>query len=117
MNRLKKHAHTLAFLSKTQPKTAHSIIKTADKDLIKCLCECAHNILKGNVHLSSIQKTKLKRHKQRLRALENKQTKIKKKRTILQSGGFLPAILAPLIGTIIAPLASSLLNALGNSQK
>lgn len=109
---MKKHANTLSFLSKARPRMVQSIIKTADKELIHCLCECAHNILKGNVPLSSDQKSKLKRHKRILRTLEDKQVSLNKKRSKLQTGGFLPALLAPLIGTVIAPLASGLLTAL-----
>lgn len=104
--RVRKHADMLKVLAKAKPATCKAIMKTADKDLVHCLCECAHNILKGNVRLSSAQKAKLSRYKQDLRSISNKTTSQKRKQQVLQKGGFLPALLAPLLAPVIAPLAS-----------
>lgn len=89
-----------------------SMIKAADGDLVRCLCECALNILKGNVRLTPPQKSKLTRHKHSLRQLASGKLKIGKKKKILQKGGFLSALLAPLIpvvggllGSIVGKLA------------
>ena len=86
-----------------------AIIKEADDDLVHCICECTHNILKGNVPLTKAQKTKLRPYKQDMRAVANKTTGQKRKRQILQKGGFLPALLAPLLAPIIAPLVSKVI--------
>ena len=107
--RVRRHADTLAFLSKAKPSTCKAIIKGADKDLVNCFCECAHNILKGTVDLTKAQKTKLTRHKQGLRDIAKKSTTRKKKKEILQKGGFLPALLAPLLAPVIAPLAGKVI--------
>ncbi len=104
--RVRKHADTLSLLAKAKPSMCKAILKGADKDLVHCLCECAHNVLKGNVRLTSAQKTKLARYKQGLRAIAKKTTSQKKKKNILQKGGFLPALLAPLLAPVIAPLAA-----------
>ena len=108
-SRVRKHADMLKVLAKTKPATCKAIMQNADKDLVDCLCECAHNILKGNVPLSKPQKTKLTRHKQDLRAIAKKTTRQKEKKDILQKGGFLPALLAPLLAPVIAPLAGKLI--------
>ena len=104
--RVRKHADLLKVLAKAKPATCKAILKTADKSLIHCLCECAHNVLKGNVTLSKAQKARLTRYKQDLRAIAKKTTSQKRKQKVLQKGGFLPALLAPLLAPLIAPLAS-----------
>jgi len=110
--RVRRHADTLAFLSRAKPSTCKAIINAADKDLVHCLCECAHNLLKGTVQLTKAQKTKLSRHKQGLRDVSKKTTSLKRKQQILQKGGFLPALLAPLLAPVIAPLAGKVIKKL-----
>lgn len=102
--RVRRHADVLKVMAKAKPAMSKAIMKGATPDLIGCLCECAHNVLKGNVPLTKAQKTKLSRYKQDLRAVAKKQTSQKRKCTILQRGGFLPALLAPLLAPAIAPL-------------
>jgi len=52
------------------------------------------------------QKAKLKRNKNNLRKLSSKKLSLKKKRTILQKGGFLSAILTPALALLGGLLAS-----------
>ena len=104
-SRVKRQAHILKALSKAHPHVCHAILRGADKDLLKCLSECAYNILRGNVKLSAAQKTRLTKYKQKLRKVADKKTSLKQKQRIAQTGGFLPALLAPLLTSIIAPLA------------
>ncbi len=107
--RVRRHADTLAFLSKAKPSTCQAIIKGASKDLMHCLCECAHNILQGTVPLTKAQKCRLGRHKEGLRDIAKKTTSLKRKQEILQKGGFLPALLGPLLAPVIAPLAGKVI--------
>ena len=97
--RLRKHANMLRALHNASPKLKKVIIKEADKDLITALCDCANNVLKGNVPLSDKQKKCLRRHKRSLRILTQQNTLARKKR-ILQSGGFLGSLLTPLLGIL-----------------
>lgn len=103
--RVRKHADVLQVLAKAKPTLCKTIIQGADQNLMRCLCECTHNILKGNVPLSPPQKAKLTRYKKELRAVAKKTTSQKRKKQALQKGGFLPALMAPLL----APLATKLL--------
>lgn len=103
--RVKRQAPILQALAKAHPHVCQAILKGADKDLLQCLSECAYNILKGNVHLTPSQKTKLTKYKQQLRQVSNKRTALKTKQKTLQKGGFLPALLAPLLSSVIVPLA------------
>lgn len=105
-SRVRRHADVLKVMAKAKPQLCKAIIKGAAPDLIHCMCECAQNVLKGNVPLTSAQKTRLARFKQDLRTVAKKTTSQKKKKQILQKGGFLPALLGPLLAPVIAPLAS-----------
>ena len=98
--RLGKHAETIKLLASSKPNLTKAIIKEGDKDLIFCLAEIALNILRGNVPLTPHHKTKLCKHKTALRTLVKTKTSLKRKRQILQSGGFLGAVLGPLLGTL-----------------
>lgn len=99
MKQLRKHAQMLTALSSAKPNLQKAIIAGADKPLIDTLCDCANNILKGNVSLSTSQKSRLRRHKQSLRTLTQRNN-LKRKKKILQSGGFLGSLLAPLLGVL-----------------
>lgn len=94
--RLKKNVAMLKLLAKAKPLMSKAIIGAADHELILCLCECAQNILKGNVPLSKCHLKRLQRHRKDVRALVKKHTSKLKKKKILQKGGFLPALLAPI---------------------
>jgi hypothetical protein len=98
--RVRKHLAVLQFLAKSaKPNQAKAVLKCADRDLVGCLCECIQNVAMGNVAIDKGRKKKLAKHKQCLRQILDKGTKLKKKRKLLvQSGGFLPLLLAPIIG-------------------
>ena len=104
-SRVRRQAPILQVLAKAHPHVCQAILKGADKDLLQCLSECAYNILQGNVHLTPSQKASLTKYKQKIRQVANKRTALKQKQKIVQTGGFLPAILAPLLTSVIAPLA------------
>ena len=76
------------------------MVGTSSPEVIRTLCECALNVLKGNVPLTAHQKTKLRKHKKRLRTLVNKKVSLKKKRSVLQTGGFLGVLLKPVLSVL-----------------
>ena len=63
---LKKNEHVLRILPEGDPKTTKYIIYGADRPLIHCFIDCAHNILKGNIPLGLKEKKKLAKYKQKL---------------------------------------------------
>ena len=91
-------------MSRMSDKARRIVIRNCDVELINCFCECCKNILKGNVPLKSNQLTKLRRDKNNVRALALKKTSLRKKRKILQKGGFLGAILAPVLSVLTSLL-------------
>ena len=86
----------------------HALLKRADPRLVKNICECALNVLCGNISLSETQKKKLRKHANALRhlAAPGKSLKTKKKFIVQRGGGLLLPLLAPIIGNLIASLLS-----------
>lgn len=97
-SRLRRNLEHLRHLKNAKKQKRASLLKSAQKDLILCICDCANNILRGNVQLRSKDKKALKRHKRALRALAERRKGIETKRKLLvQKGGFLPFLLAPIL--------------------
>ena len=108
--RMKKQAVCLQMLIKTKnTKLRKAILEHADPELIRALCECAHNILCGNVKMTPREKTRLRKYQTKLRLIARKNVSVKQKRRNLQhTGGFLPALLAPLAASVVIPLLREL---------
>ena len=104
--KLRKYARHLQCMNVAPPAMVKTLVKDADSGLVNCICEVALNILKGNVAITPEQKRKLSRHKRDLRNVSVKRLDLKSKKRILQKGGFLPALLAPIariVGIFILP--------------
>ena len=107
-SRVKRQAPLLLALAKAHPHVCKAILRGANQDLLQCLSECALNILKGNVTLKPSEKARLTKYRQKLRKVADKKVSLKQKHKIVQTGGFAPALLAPLLAPLIAPLANML---------
>lgn len=111
MKRLKSNVHELHVLRKARPVARRAILKTASDDLIKTLIECVLNTLNGNHPIRASVKNKLLPYKKYLRKIANGGISLKKKRKlIIQKGGFLipllTSILSGVIGSLISPSSS-----------
>jgi hypothetical protein len=100
--RLEKYARHLKALRRASHKNRKSLLRQHIKDaeFVKCLCECSKNILHGHVALTTSQKKALNKRKQALRQLASKKISMSKRRQIIQSGGFLGALLGPIISVL-----------------
>lgn len=104
-NRLKQNITYIDVLAKAKRAQRKALLETADPSLILCLCECISNVLNGNVPLKPNELNKLKRYQAILRKLSTQNIPTKQRKELLvQKGGFIPALLTPILG-----LASSLL--------
>ena len=103
MDRLKRNASTIKLLCGTNPSLRKAVVEKSKDDLIRCLCDISFNILKGTAPISQQHKKRLAKHKSSLRKLIDRKLPLKKKRKIIQSGGFLSALISAAI-----PLLSSL---------
>ena len=111
----KKVAAILSAICHADKRQRVAILKSSDHNIIRCIFECALNILKGNIPINTNQVTKLKKYKNSIRELvkeKNKKTKknkinwFKKKKVIVKNGAgsFLPLLLSPLIEIILSQL-------------
>ena len=111
-SKLRKYVGHLQALSGSSPRMCKAIVKTADPGLVKCLCECALNVIKGTVPITQHQKRRLARRKTDLRNLVKSKTSAKTKKRILQKGGILPLI--PLIAKAALPIITGAVGGLLN---
>ena len=105
---MKQHAHTLHALSKARGAVQKKILKVAKAGVVRAICQCASNTLKGNIPLSRMHKSRLARHKSLLRKLASKVLSLKKKKKLLLQGGtgLLPLLLGPILSTLAGTLFS-----------
>ncbi len=96
----------LKVISTASPKLRKAILQNLPTDTIRCICDCAHNVLRGNVKLSPKQKKALLKHKKALRDLASKRGSLaNKKRVLVQKGGLVSAVLGPLLAVAASLLA------------
>ncbi len=80
-------------------KVRNTIIQTTEDPVITCICECVANLLYGCVPVNTKEKKELANHALIMRKLVKRNIRVADKRKILkQSGGFLPALLGPILG-------------------
>lgn len=99
---LRKHVPFLKSLYKVNDIKKKQILKSkcCDVSFIRACEECIYNVLKGAVPLTPAQKRKLSRKKKLMRKFILKKTSLNGKAKILQTGGFLGALLGPIIRVI-----------------
>ena len=97
---MRRYLPILKKITRMGDKARRRYVKNCDKALMDCFSECAKNVLKGNVPLSDRQFSRLKRQKTNVRALANRRTSLRKKRHIVQKGGFIGALLMPAVATL-----------------
>ena len=103
MDRLKRNASTLKLLCSAKKPFQKAVLEKSKDDLIKCICDISFNVLKGTAPISRQNKKRLSRHKSSLRKLTDRKLSLKKKRKVIQSGGFLSALLGaaiPILGSL-----------------
>ena len=86
--RVKKNACLLHYLAQGKPRICNAIIAESDRDTIRVLCECAKNLLAGNLELTPSHLRKLKRHKAGLRTLVRKSVSLRQKKTNVKKRWF-----------------------------
>lgn len=119
----KRHLALLNALCHANPRERKALLRGADRAFVKCICECALNILKGVVRLKPVVKKHLKKYKNILRRLALTKSRRgstqsgggswrTKKRIILQKGcgAFLPLLLAPVLTSLLGKIFGNAAN-------
>ena len=97
-NLLRQNAHLLLHLNKCNTKFHRKIIRIADRNLIHLFTEILFNIDRGNIPLNSSQLKTVKKFNKAAKLILKRSTSIESKKRLLQKGGFIPALIAPIIG-------------------
>ena len=95
----RKYLPVLKRIRKMGDKAKREYVRKCVKKFLDCVSECTKNVIKGNVPLTDPQMTRLCRKRQDLRAL-SKKTSLRAKRKILPKGGFLTALLPPVLAVL-----------------
>ena len=82
---------------KHDKQKCNRIIDEGGMELVHCICDCVHDILKGNIPVTDEEKERLKRHRHRLRELVKKKTPDTKRKHLIQEGGFLGSLIPILV--------------------
>ena len=109
---LRDNARAIRALSVANKAIRKSMINNASKDFISSLVEVVKKILKGNVALSRLQLQQLQPYERMLERFTASKTGLKSRKTLLQQGGFLGALLPTIIGVL-----PDLINGLSNKRK
>jgi hypothetical protein len=107
--RIKQILPELKRLNRLKDEDRRKYLKTCCAPFVDGLCECIRNLLKGHVPIKPKQLKTLRRFKKFLRKASSKKTSRTLRRRILQTGGFIGAILPTLISGLSA-LLGPLLN-------
>lgn len=102
------HAAILRTLAKSKPGVLKKQLQNVSPNVIKVLKKISKNVYKGNVKLTKRQKERLTRHKRCLQELALNKTSLKRSKKLLQRGGFVSAILAPLAGVLLQPILKAI---------
>ena len=100
-----KDANLLLALMQLNPKERKALLKVVDERRIRSVCECAYNLLRGNVQVPEEKKRKLAKYKQALRRLVRKgESWTRKRKYLVQQGGglFLPLLLSTVLQSLIS---------------
>jgi hypothetical protein len=86
-------------------KNKAQLLRKCPNSLIKCVCECVLNLLKGNVPITIRHKNRIAPYKRTLRRLSDKKVPLFKKRKLLvQKGDGFLSILIPAAVTALTTL-------------
>jgi len=89
----------LKSLIKTSPKNRKLLIKAATPDQLGSLIEATLNVANSNVPVSIKTRSKLRKYKGAIQKVAfSKGNKCKRKRILIQQGGFLPVLLSSVLG-------------------
>lgn len=99
MDRIKEHENYLKLLTTANKRLRKSIITSSNRDQIFAICEIILNLLKGNINISKTTYEKLQSYKNLLRKIV-KRSSLKKKKYLIQKGGFFEVLIPTIVSTL-----------------
>jgi hypothetical protein len=113
LTRIASNEAFLRLLHNTNSRQRKELIRTASKDQILSVCECAFNILRKNVELNPYQIKQLRKAKRIVYTIADKKVPVaEKKKKLEQTGGgaFIPLLLAPIVSGLVGSLFDRLIS-------
>ncbi len=107
---LKNNKEIILLCSKLKQPVLRKFIKYADNNFIKAVSEICDNTIKGNVPLSKHHFSHLKRYYKHLKVISDKKRPSSLKKKYIQTGGFLPTLIAPIIGFLGSVISTAIAN-------
>lgn len=108
MSRILKNKDFLQLLCTGNKKLKKTLIQNGTPDQIKSICEIILNLLRGNIKLTDEELDKLKKKKKILRQLSKKNQSSKKRKILIQKGGFLQFLIPALISGLATIVSSAI---------
>ena len=109
---LRDNLYMIKCLDEAKEDTRRGAMRCCSRQMCDSMSEIAANLLKGNIPLTDHQFSILKRYAKDIEALSKKKTRVSKRREILQKGGFLRALLGPVMRflmPVVKPVVQSLI--------
>lgn len=105
MSKVLSNQDFLRLLCSSKRNLQKQLIKNATKDQIYSICEIVVNILKGNLKIDQQQFQKFLKKRKAFRELVKK-SPLKKKKILIQKGGFLQLLIPSIISGLATVVAS-----------
>ena len=109
--RLKRNKAWVKMLCKARTSSDRKfLLGDADRDHICCIIDCLHNVQNGNVKISPTARKKIMPFKATVKQLlKGKGGVHAKKKLLIQKGGFLPALLVPVLAAAASLISDIIL--------
>ena len=114
--RLRRHQDDIRALGRAKAEKRRRMLRESSNDLILALVDAAKMIINGEVTLTPRQLSTVVRHRPNFERLVKPSTSVSTKRRIVQEGGFVGALLGPLL-KIGLPLIGNILGGLGGRRR
>lgn len=109
---MQNHSHFLSYLATCSKRQRPLLMRSATNSEIRSLSDLVFTLAANkNIRVSPVLRTALSKHKSRILKVITTPS-IKARRETLQHGGFLQALLLPVIATLAAEAGSSLVSSL-----
>ena len=103
-SRVRKHYPLLDYMKNLKPKEQRMIIKGATRELLLTLSEICLNLIKSNIDLAPSEIDKLRPYQSQIYDLTKRNHSLKKRKQIIQRGGFLSALLSAVLPALISSI-------------
>ena len=99
-SKLRKHAHVLRALQRVDDRVRVEVMSAAKKDLVTLLVQCAKAIINRQVPLTRHQSAAVRSRTRDIAAFVRPGATLAQRRSVLQRGGFLGALLSVVPGLL-----------------